>query len=339
MRPPEFRTRRLPHSPGRSPCNGRSERNRPDIAAPHARGRRADAESDRREHVFEDERNSRLFVVRAGDSAIEAISRSAALQVGVGFVNERSGGVRRWGELSAGSGTQAMNLSFCPHTSASNTVPKAPSGRFPEGRSLRRTSRRTMRRLCPYSCKPTSGTTRESRRFRFACRGSRHAVLRRIRRSSIRRDERPVAARQFRRGRSLPARGRRPCAWRLLHRAEAVPAVADRHREADRAVARRRGGFRRLSYRTRRKLRRKQYGDAESCSCRHFSYRSFQQSFLPVGTCPGPAALPAGSLSATEGVNPPGQYGHPHGADASNRSAAVTVRESGRSESSHRRSP
>ena len=44
------------------------ERDRPDIAQLHARGRRADAESDRREHVFEDERNSRLFVVRAGDS-------------------------------------------------------------------------------------------------------------------------------------------------------------------------------------------------------------------------------------------------------------------------------
>ena len=59
--------------------------------------------------------------------------------------------------------------------------------------------------------------------------------------------ERPVAARQFRREAAVflredAARAR----GGSLHRAEAVPAVADRHREADRAVARRRGGFRRV---------------------------------------------------------------------------------------------
>ncbi len=57
---------------------------------------------------------------------------------------------------------------------------------------------------------------------------------------------------------------------------------------------------------------------------------------------PGSGGAPSRELACDrEGKStPPGQYGHPHGADASEpRSAAVTVRESGRSESSHRRSP
>ena len=85
--------------------------------------------------MFEDERNSRLFVVRSGDSRNRGDQQVLLLlQVGVGFVNERSGGVRRWGEVVGRIGNAGDESEFLPRIPAP-VIPfrRLPAAVFPKG--------------------------------------------------------------------------------------------------------------------------------------------------------------------------------------------------------------
>lgn len=164
-----------------------------------------------------------------------------------------------------------------------------------------------MRRLCPYSCKPTSGTTRESRRFRSACRGSRmRCCAESVGRRYVEM-ERPVAARQFRREAAVflredaavrvaaPCTGPRPSQpLRTVTAKPIEPSPAQRRIPA------------RLSYRTRRRLPPQTVRRCGVLFVSYFSYRSFSTVVFAGRDMPGSGrrSRPGACLRPGGGVNP-----------------------------------